>query len=537
MTTRRSFTAGALGAAAAITLPSRSGAQSGGSFSVSGRNGPFVRQVAGRRFGGASGDGGSLGLASDAINQGAYQQARLRMPQTEAAVSGLLAQLGGQWPYGRGPAPRVFIVGIDYYNAYSLPDNSIVVSFGLLDHAGSDDEVAFVLGHEYSHLLLGHFAGAADARRNPETAGKLGQLFLVGAALSSVGGWSGAAGAAAREAGATGDLLQFVSATTAEQPHSQRQEDEADALGFDLALAASFAAEDAAATVFDTIQADRVRRSAAEEALRSQLKSQLSQAVGRDVVNSVLSGGLSTSNLRQSLFEGGARLALGAATSRNQGPAHRPPAERKKGIAEYSETAYPSGAPLREVQRAWLQRVRASAEFGQARTAVTAVAEAMKARTAGDYPTAGQRIGVALASGYGGAPLVLCEAGRLRADMGDPTGADRMFSQADASPDQTVDGAVDHGRMLYRAGLNDRALELIDTSAARFGDEKPFAALKIATLRQAGRQGEADDAYARCQTWSDDGLRRDCALAAGKTEEPKSQPSLPHIGFPGIPHF
>ena len=57
------------------------------------------------------------------------------------------------------------ILGVDYYNAYSLPDGSIVVAFGLLDQAQSDDEVAFVLAHELGHVRLGHFA--AKAARAP----------------------------------------------------------------------------------------------------------------------------------------------------------------------------------------------------------------------------------------------------------------------------------------------------------------------------------------------------------------------------------
>src|SRR6202035_3215717 len=100
----------------------------------------------------------------------------------------------------------------------------------------------------------------------------------------------------------------------------------------------------------DTIQADKERRAAAADALQAQLKSQLSQAVSRDAAQSLLAGGLSTSNLRQRLLEGGARLALTAAATRAAGPQHRPPAERKRGIAQYSADAYPAGAPLVEEQ-------------------------------------------------------------------------------------------------------------------------------------------------------------------------------------------
>ncbi len=519
----------------------------GGTFTVSGKKGPFIRQVAGRKLGWTPGQGGSLGLASDAVNQGQYQQARLRMPQTEAAVRELIVRLQAQWPYPKGPPVQIFILGVDYYNAYSLPDNSIVVAFGLLDRARSDDEVAYVLGHELSHLLLGHFAaGAAAEQKRRETESRLGQLFLVasvlGDAAGHVGGSLGAATLAVRNAGASGDMLHFLVNVTAEPPHTRSQEDEADALGFDLSQGASFAAEDASASVFDTIQVDREQRRAAVDAMQSQLKSQLSEVVPRDVAQSFLGGGWSSSTLKQDLLTGGARAMLRAAGSRDPGSAHRPPIERKRGIAQYSVDAYPAGAPLREEQHAWLQRVRATTEFAQARIAVEAVQDAMKARSTGNYPEATAQIERASKTSFGGAPMVINEAARLREDMGDVAGADRLFARAEASPDQTVDGCVDHARMLYRAGQSDRALQVIETSTARFGnDEKPFLSLRIAIARQNGRKDEADRYLQRCVSYNDANLKHDCELAAGKKVEQQDKPSAPHIslpfGLPSLPHL
>jgi len=541
---RRALALGGIALATVGAWPRLASAQGGGGqFTVSGKKGPFVRQVAGRKLGWAPAQGASLGLASDAVNQGQYQLARLRMPQTEAAVRALIDRLQAQWPYAKGPPIRVFILGVNYYNAYSLPDNSVVVALGLLDRAQSDDEVAFVLGHELSHLMLGHFAAnAAAEKRRQDNASRLGQLYLVGSVLGSVadsaGGGLGAAASAARQAGATSDGLHFLIDITTEPPHTRAQEDEADALGFDLSQAAAYSAEDASAIVFDTIQADRVERKAQEDAMQAQLKSQLSQAVSRNTAQSFLSGGLGASDLRQGLLAGGLRAAISAGGARTPEPAHRPPEERKRGIAQYSVDAYPAGAPLRDEQKAWLQRLRATNEYGQAKIAVEAVRAAMTARAAGDYPGATAQIGRASATMYRAAPMVVCEAARLREDMGDIDGADRLFSQADASPDQTVDGCIDHVRMLYRAARYDRAAQVIEAGVGRFGDEKPFLSLMIAVARQSGRQDQADLYLQRCVTYDDANLKQDCQLAAGKkVEQPKpNRPSLP-FGVPGFPHL
>ncbi|MEM1188797.1 MAG: M48 family metalloprotease [Pseudomonadota bacterium] len=51
------------------------------------------------------------------------------------------------------------------YQAEALLDYSIVVDFGLLDLAASDDEVAFIVGHELGHILLGHMDEQDTLRR------------------------------------------------------------------------------------------------------------------------------------------------------------------------------------------------------------------------------------------------------------------------------------------------------------------------------------------------------------------------------------
>jgi len=185
---RRSVTLGAL-AVSGLAAASPAMASPAGGFSVSGKAGPYIKQVAGQPLdsGGGGRGRGSLALASDAVNLGQYQAARLRMPQTEAQVAALLARLDAQWPYAKSQGVTVEILGVDYFNAYSLPDYSIVVAFGLLDEAQSDDEVAFVLGHELGHLRLGHFHASTPAAKETLPS-RMGQAILVDAALRGAGG-------------------------------------------------------------------------------------------------------------------------------------------------------------------------------------------------------------------------------------------------------------------------------------------------------------------------------------------------------------
>jgi predicted Zn-dependent protease len=539
--TRRGITFGALATTALTTLdwPGEARAQGGSGFSVSGARGPFIKQVAGRRF--DTGGGGSLALAADAVNLGRYQTARLRMPRTEAKVAELLAGIDAQWPYAKGPPLQVHILGVDYYNAYSLPDSSIVVAFGLLDDAQSDDEVAFVLAHELGHVRLGHFAHQPDtAQRRAQMASRLGQLFAVAQAVP-IGGSAGAALNVVSQAGATNDLIHFISNVMVEPAHTRDQEDEADCIGYDLSQAASYSPDAATAHVFDIIQADQQKRDTTVNALDDQLKRQLSQVISPSSLQSFMNS--SSGDMRTGLLEGAARIALGVAASSSAGrdePQHRPPEERKRGIAQYSTDAYPQGAPLRDVRQGWLTAMRGTGEFAQGRLVVAAVGEAKRARADGHYAAARAALERAHATAFADAPLVLNEAARLADDMGDAPTADRLFQQASQSPDQTVDGYVDHVRMLYRTGQNERAMQIIGQGVARFdNDQKPFIALMIAVARQEGRQDEVQNYLRSCQAYGNPALTKDCELAAGQsaTAEPgPSMPKLPTLPF-GLPHF
>ncbi len=523
---RRALALGAV-ATAALAVNARPARAFGGgdAFSVSGKPGPFIKQVSGRDFAAAAAAEGSMGLAD--ANAGQYQAARLRMPATEARVARLLASLDAKWPYAKGRPLQVQILGVDYYNAYSLPDGSIVVAFGLLDGAASDDEVAFVLAHELGHVRLGHFAKAVEPQQRKKLPSQLGQLFLVGAAASAAGG-------AAAQAGATNAYLHFLTNTAAEPGHTRAQEDEADCIGYDLSEQAGYSADSASAHVFDTIQADQDRRKALSDILGDQLKAQLSQAVTPAKAVSFLTGGVG--GLREGLIGGAARLALGVAAERasEAPPQHRPPPERKKGIADYSADAYPEGAPLRDEQHSWLASVRGTSEFAQAKIAVAGVNDAKKARADGDYPKATAALAQASQTSFRNAPLVLNESARLHGDMGDAAGADQLFMQAHASPDQTVDGYVDHVQMLYKTKQNDRAMQIAAQGAQRFGgDQKPFISLMIAIARQAGHEDEAERYLGQCLAYGDDGLTKDCQLAAGKSGPSPHAPKGPF----GLPHF
>ena len=65
------------------------------------------------------------------------------------------------------------------YNAYALASGELRFTGGLMRHAGSDDEIAMVLGHEIAHIMLNHNAKTA---RNEGMGSAFG--FLLGLGFS-----------------------------------------------------------------------------------------------------------------------------------------------------------------------------------------------------------------------------------------------------------------------------------------------------------------------------------------------------------------
>jgi Zn-dependent protease with chaperone function len=502
----------AAGLALAMAAPASAGMRfGGGGFCVSGKNGPFIKQVAGRDLSGA-GAGASMGL-NDAAARGEFRAARLRMPQTEAMVGEFIARLDEQWPYAKALPIKVFILGLDNYGAESMPDGSIVIPLGLIDQAQTDDELAFVLGHELGHIRLNHFARNAANARKREEAGQSADILIAGASLANAQGMGGATLNAALRNNAMNDAAHLFLQTLAAPDWSRAEEDEADATGFDLSEGDAYAPDSAAAKVFDRLQEDSDRRAALSDALAKGMQESMSAALNGSTVTSIALGG-GAASLKQGLIAG-AGTGLVAWMSSGDQARHRPPAQRKKGIADYSNDAYPQGLPLRDEQHAWLDKVRASPEFVQAKVVVAAVRASVEARTRNQPDAALAEIDQALHTSFNGSALVADEAGRAWSDKGDFDRSEQYFAIADAGPDQTVDGYRDHARMLIRASRYGRAGEVIAAGTSRFGgDDRPFLPAMIAVAFNGADHAQGLAYLRRCSLGEDQALRNECSLAA-----------------------
>src|SRR5262249_47710295 len=130
-------------------------------------------------------------------------------------------------------------VNLKEINAFALPGGPMFVHRGMFDAAASEDEVAGVMAHELSHVLLRHGTANATKAQNPWL--QLGQIAgAVGGAV--VGGQAGSAISEGTQFGLGTMMLRY----------SRDFEKQADLLGSQIMAGAGYDPR-ALAHMFETI--------------------------------------------------------------------------------------------------------------------------------------------------------------------------------------------------------------------------------------------------------------------------------------------
>ena len=127
----------------------------------------------------------------------------------QKALDSLIERLAARWP----EAPdnlRVGLMDSEQPNALAFPGGLILVTTALLDDVVSENELAFVLGHE-----LGHYRGRDHLQ-------SLGRGLAVGLVMAALG-----------RSGTTADLVA-LSGQLSSRSFGREQESEADAFGLAL---------------------------------------------------------------------------------------------------------------------------------------------------------------------------------------------------------------------------------------------------------------------------------------------------------------
>lgn len=183
-------------------------------------------------------DEAGLWAKSDKAELGAKSSAEIdRDPALNVYVHDLVCKLASEYC----AELRVYVMDRPYFNASMAPNGYMEVWSGLLLRAETEDQLAFVLGHEIGHFAENHSIEAwraAKARSNAAMALAITVSF-AGAAAGAAAGTASAVNAANAIASTVNDVI-YLTTVAAFFSFSRENEVEADQLGFARAAATGY---------------------------------------------------------------------------------------------------------------------------------------------------------------------------------------------------------------------------------------------------------------------------------------------------------
>jgi len=164
-------------------------------------------------------DGQLAGLADQAWEEIAAQVPPVRDPAAHARLARIAAPLVAA--SGRTDLAWSFtVLDSPDFNAFVLPNGRVGFFRGLFEFAGSDAEIASVLGHEIGHIVARHPAERVSQELAVQAGVSIAQLLIA----QDAGQWTDEIGAALGMGAVFGVIL----------PYSRRHELEADVVGVNL---------------------------------------------------------------------------------------------------------------------------------------------------------------------------------------------------------------------------------------------------------------------------------------------------------------
>lgn len=460
--------------------------------------------------------GAALGLSAQVLNTAAGRLELMALPGVESELQKALAGFARAWPYAPlRRTPRILFRASDSYDAYALPDNTIVLSTGILQAAESDSEILFILAHEYSHLLLGHHLTPEVSSAGSKGAlAAVSTVYVAGSFVSQLRSSRGSFSAvdlnrieaATKKAATLTESLRFALDDIFTPNWSHEQEDEADAVALDL-LIRSNSSIDSYANVFARLQkmmdqqsSSRAKGRTAAEGAQKALETTMKQIASPQFLGTIASG--STMGLAK--MGGKLALGLGASALSKSGSAiqkdtHLPPEERRKGLAAYFQAGYPTADPPIDTG-AMVKRYKALPDYKRAIPLKDAYLKARQAYFALDFTGAlnGLR---GIGAGTKTAPTFVNFMAALAArDMGNSAQA-KLFYEAGRT------GAGLPSVQLFESYAEARIAErdfagsqiVLSDAAARFRDIDHFRSVSIERYVAEGNDGMAASDYAACQ--------------------------------------
>jgi Zn-dependent protease with chaperone function len=439
------------------------------------------------------------------------QHGELNDPKTQTYLDQVMDRIvaGSPFPDVR---PRIHIVSSLQFRAECAPDGSIWIHLGLLRNLETEDELAFILAHEYAHMLFEHWdsewfertqyysvVAGRGARELGRKAATLANKFSVqtksfGNIGEDLDKWL-----------LIGDLTYRFSSKVIAPAWERDQEEVADALGADLMIKAGYN-PDSIVDFFSKLQAVEAEQRSAILAQRStdaERKAHFEKALEERGLDGVVTGAI------QAIFE---EIGEGIEDISHS---HYSAEERQRTMRRYLNREYPmvfgretTPVPWKNRRRyivsAWVERHLQAEEAAtelDAKNGRRAAASAVKAISG-----VGSDLSISRFVAYS-----------VRKAQGKSTLAVKNLEIAMKTPFPSVHVQAAYVAEALALGDWDEASRRLANADNRTGGAPDLLPLKIRIYRHFGRIEAANEALVDCLDYNVQDFQESCRIAVAES--------------------
>lgn len=429
----------------------------------------------------------------------ARQQNLVDIPMLQVYLQGIVMRLSKGWP-GELPLLQVKITDSYSFGPSADPYGNIFVPLGMLENVGSEDEIAAMLGHEMSHVLLHHHDRAAAFQQQKEmftTVASTVALATV-AANTGVDRSSGTMKLFSKDPAGTqktiGNTVLYTSLANSFSDNvwstawGRSQEDQADLLGTDLMIRAGYAPRAATHSLerLNDFQGKQkplltgfltARKNAMQDSLQQFNLDRFTKEL--DVL---VKDGLNTTI---------------SATSQYFNRSHMSALDRDTELRQYLQREYPKERRARVNKQSW-PKVRDAAPVAKAMQGYKDAYAATAALAKNKVPEADAFIRGALGSPVKDQPNIRRTAYAVRLAQGRNAEA---LKELQAIKDWSLAGPSTYDLMIsyyLKRGDGKAALAMIDKAERNLGSEELFITEKLLASQQLQNAQQVQSVLRKC---------------------------------------
>ncbi|NVC65039.1 hypothetical protein FC652_18130 [Vibrio sp. 05-20-BW147] len=437
-------------------------------------------------------------------------------PYINKYLENILAKILKEWPHSTEKNISIVVASDRNYSAYATPD-TIVITQGVLADAESEDELAFIIAHELSHILLKHSETNEYFAKQSALVSKTANIAMSTAVLTDMKTVKTANGykvtsqnkASTRnvieDSYRTGLTINRLSRDVISSSMSRSDEDEADLLGMDLLVKAGYSPR-AFSPVLERLESSQ--KFTEEQLKEKKLEVQKFVSIASDA-GKHLSSDNTLSNLGYlAANEAGTRL-LQSFSAR-----HSSPIERKKDLSAYIKREYRKERG-RQLSSSTFEKIVKNGKGNQIQQNYWYASEAFRALEFGDIKTAEKlaRKSVSGPTQYHAYPR-LAFYGVRKAQNLDSKALQNlsMIKNWDYASIQTFTLAAQSYREQKKPNSS---LKLLAKGESVIGTQVPFLPEYIAAHKALGNDAQVAELLTQCKSVKESNIVAQCHNSAG----------------------